>query len=346
MVVAEQDPLSGVDDDDEEVRPLEGATKPVARRCTSPNVRRKEGTGFFDLVRQATTRITLRGPGRPDKWAKWPGSSRRSTTRTRPRAKRRRAAFAFAFALATTAHLSVALARPTRPRFEPTDLDLEDPGTAEFDLQFGVTHGDGDAGNRLVLPDFEFDLGLTSNVELDLDGAFGIERYDEPTRRLTGEALWTAVKLGFLDLRDATGTRSFAIGAQLGPRIATVGDMRGVGYGALLLLGLNERRLHAVLNTGGFVDPGPQITQGQQRSVVAGLDFSLDLDQKSVWELDSELAVAHYLSPDPDELAASFGASVDASKNVELSLTSIVGFLPGIDRIAILAGVSPKVDIF
>jgi hypothetical protein len=237
-------------------------------------------------------------------------------------------------------------ARPTRPRFEPTDLDLEETGTAELDLQFGVTRGDGPPGNRLVLPDFEFDLGLTPNVEIDIDGAFGFDRYDQPTRRFVGEALWTGVKLGFIDVRDEARKESVALGMQLGPRIATVGESRGVGYGALALLGFNERRVHAVLNAGGFVDPGPEITQGQQKSVVSGLDLSIDLDAKSVWEFDAEMAYAYYLSPDPNELAASAGASYDVSQNLEISITTIVGFLSGYDRFAILMGATPKIDLF
>src|SRR5436190_20858536 len=64
-------------------------------------------------------------------------------------------------------------ARHVRPIFEPTDLELEDPGTMEADLQLGFVRGK-DAG-RVVIPDVELDLGLTRVVELDLDGAYAIE---------------------------------------------------------------------------------------------------------------------------------------------------------------------------
>jgi len=50
-----------------------------------------------------------------------------------------------------------ARARP-RPHFEPTDLDLEDTGVLELDLQLGPVRGP-DAW-RVMLPDFELDLGL------------------------------------------------------------------------------------------------------------------------------------------------------------------------------------------
>jgi hypothetical protein len=237
-------------------------------------------------------------------------------------------------------------ARPTRPRFEPTDLSLEPKGVAELDLQVGVTHGDGPPGNRVILPDFEFDLGLTPNVEIDIDGAFGFDRYDQTSRRFVGEALWTGVKLGFVDFKNDAGTRSFAIGMQLGPRWPTIGDTRGIGYGALALFGLNGGRAHTVLNAGGFVDPGPEITRDKPRSVLGGISFALDLDERAVWTFDAEFAVAHYLSPDPDELAGGFGFSFDPSKNLELSIIGIAGFLPGYDRFTLLMGMTPKVDLF
>jgi len=129
-------------------------------------------------------------------------------------------------------------AGPARFRFEPTDLRLEPKGVAELDLQIGVTHGEGAAANRVILPDFEFDLGLTRNVEINIDGAFGFDRYDQGSRRYVGEALWTGVKLGLAEIRNDARTRSFAVGMQLGPRFPTIGDTRGIGYGALALFAL------------------------------------------------------------------------------------------------------------
>ena len=94
-----------------------------------------------------------------------------------------------------------AQARPGRPRFEPTDLDLEEPGVAEFDLQVGPARSDGAPGNRMILPDFELDVGLLDNVEIDIDGAFAVERFDLPSRKYTGEPVWAAAKLGLFDSR-------------------------------------------------------------------------------------------------------------------------------------------------
>src|SRR5262245_40873985 len=66
--------------------------------------------------------------------------------------------------------VSVAHARPVRRLFEPTDLEFEDPGVVEADLQFGVVRGE--ESYRIAVPDAELDLGLTSNLEFDLDGQF------------------------------------------------------------------------------------------------------------------------------------------------------------------------------
>jgi hypothetical protein len=252
-------------------------------------------------------------------------------------------AFSFAAAFLLASHAG---ARPTRFRFEPTDLRLEPKGMAELDLQVGVTHGDGSAANRVILPDFEFDLGLTPNVELNIDGAFGFDRYDQTSRRYVGEPLWTGVKLGFGEFRNAAQTQSFAIGMQLGPRFPTVGDTRGVGYGALALFGLNARKVHTALNAGGFVDPGPEITRGQPKSLLGGIFFVLDLDEQAVWTFDAELAVAYHSDTYANEVSGGLGVSYDPSKNLELQLIGIAGFLPGYDRLTLLAGMTPKFDLF
>src|SRR3954468_1791496 len=64
-------------------------------------------------------------------------------------------------------------ARRVRPLFEPTDLELEDSGTVEADLQLGVVRGE--EASRLVFPDLELDVGVTRDLEIDLDGAYAIE---------------------------------------------------------------------------------------------------------------------------------------------------------------------------
>jgi hypothetical protein len=236
-------------------------------------------------------------------------------------------------------------ARSRHRRFEPTDLELQTPGVAELDLQFGVTHSEGSGGNRLTMPDFELSLGLLHNLEFDLEGTFSLQGFDQAQPSLAGDPLWPSVKLGLYDARDDDADSTFAVGLQLGPRVPTIGA-RGLGYAALALVGFGSPRTHVTLNAGGGVDPGDAITSGQSKSVVGGVDVGLDLDAKGTWSLLGELEVAHYASADPDELAATFGPSWSVSPYLDLSAIALVGFLPGGDRVAALVGCSPKVPLW
>jgi hypothetical protein len=241
--------------------------------------------------------------------------------------------------------LDAQAARRHRHHFEPTDLELDDPGTLELDLQMGASHGNGPAGNRLFLPDFEADLGLFQNVELDIDGAFTLNQFDQKTRSWGGDSLWVASKLSLFDLRGPDRPVALAGGLQLGPRFPTIGA-RGIGYGALALLGIVHERIHVVGNFGVFIDPGPEIAHGQAKSVLAGVDLDLDLDAHARYSLLAELGVAHYWSADPDEVSATTGAAVEVSPRLELSIVTLVGFLPGQDRVAILVGASPRFPLW
>src|SRR3989442_12646402 len=59
---------------------------------------------------------------------------------------------------------TTSMAVPMRRLFEPTDLELEQPGVMEVDMQYGPVRGQD--GYRLSTPDFEIDLGLTNAIEL------------------------------------------------------------------------------------------------------------------------------------------------------------------------------------
>ena len=250
--------------------------------------------------------------------------------------------------MSLTLALSVrAEARPTRPRFEPTDLELEDTGVAEFDFQFGPAYGDGPGGHRLLLPDFEFDLGLFPNVELDIDGAFSLDHYDQPTRRMSSEALWTAVKLGLWDSRDGgDGPDAYAIGLQLGPRIPILNDTHGIGYGALALFGIARARYHVVLNVGYILDPGETVRTGRPSSFVGGLDVDLSLDSRGEWSLLGEIGGAYYTGPDPDDITGTIGVAWHVGDKLDLSAIVLGGAFAGADRVAVLIGASPKIALW
>ena len=238
-----------------------------------------------------------------------------------------------------------ARAAGSRPRFEPTDLQLENPGVTELDLQTGVLYGDGPAGLRLSLVDFELDLGLLPRVELDLDGAFALNNLETSTPAVTGESLWTAVKLGFLDSRSAAGTSAFSLGAQLGPRIATVGEY-GAGDEGLALLGLYKDRTHVVLNGGGILDPGPARGTVRPLGIVGGVDLDLDLDAKNRWSLLAELGVGYFLRAYPAEVTVTAGFGFSPNKSLAFSLILLGGLVPGGDRLGLLFGVAPKTSLW
>ncbi len=236
-------------------------------------------------------------------------------------------------------------ARPHRRPFEPTDLELEDSGVAELDWQGGVVRGDGASGNRLVLSDVEFNLGLQENVEFDVDCAFGYDNFGTRSRALVGEPLWTAMKLGLGDAHDDDGP-SYAFGVQLGPRLPTIRSGRGVGYETLALAGLMDGRTHLVANLGGLVDPGAQIGSGRPTALLGGLDLDQDLDAQNTFSLLAELGGAYYVGPDPDDVHATLGISWSTARWLDLSLVGFAGFLPGGDRLGVFLGASPKVALW
>jgi len=242
--------------------------------------------------------------------------------------------------LATT---SSAFGAPRRRHFEPDDLELEEPGILDIDLQVGPVLGSSASGNHVVLPDFEIGLGLTRNVELDVSGTFALDR-ENGRHHVTGDALWIASKLGFFEIRDDDGD-AFSLGLELGPRFATF-DATGIGYGALGLLGFTRRGVGLVLNAGTLIDPGASLQEERPSSLVFGLDLNAELDQHQTWSLQSELGFSHYLSSDADDLALTLGVTYGVSRRLDVSLTALGGFLPNTDHFGMLLGASPQVGLW
>jgi hypothetical protein len=235
-------------------------------------------------------------------------------------------------------------AAPKRRIFEPDDLELEDAGTLDIDLQVGPLRGDSEGKNRVILPDFELGLGLLRNVQLEVDGTFSVDEFDGARRHFTGDPLWIATKLGLFDEKDDYGN-TWAIGMELGPRIPIL-DAGGIGYGAVGLFGFSRRQLHLAMNTGVLIDPGDTIRSEHPSSVVLGLDLDAELDSRKKWSLQSELGAAYYVSSDPHELSFTLGATYAVTPKLDVSATGLLGFLPNTDRAGILLGVSPQVELW
>jgi hypothetical protein len=231
--------------------------------------------------------------------------------------------------------------------FEPDDLELENPGVLDVDLQAGPVLGTSTSGNHWLLPDFEVGLGITPEVELDVSGAFTFDRVGGQ-RHVSGDPLWIATKLGLYDSRDDSSNGSgdaWALGIELGPRFPTI-ESGGIGYGALGLLGFTHQGLAWVLNAGTLIDPGASIADSHAKSLVCGLDFNADLAAQSRWSLQSELGAAYYFSPDPHELSFSLGTTYAVNPRLDVSLTALSGLLRHTDHAAVLLGVSPQMDLW
>jgi len=231
--------------------------------------------------------------------------------------------------------------------FEPTDLSLQDPGLLEANLQLGIARSDGPW--RAVLPDGEINLGLASNVEIDVDFSFGIE--GAPRRPFTfdhavADNIWLAAKIGLWAQRDEAAGTAWAFGVQLGPKLPVAPGARGVGYEALLLLGRNIRGTHLALNTGALIDPGAEVSRRRPIGVELGFDLAQDLDHEGTFSLLGEIGGLHYFTSDPDQFQVSVGLQWSPSELLDLSLSGLVGLPPGGDRYAILLGVSPKVRLW
>lgn len=251
---------------------------------------------------------------------------------------------AIAFALALVA--SSAHARP-QPRFEPTDLELEQPGVTELDLQLGPVRGPG--AWRLVTPDFELDLGLTSRVELDLDGAYAFEGVTPGSPGSTlfdhtaPDNLWLSAKLGLADWRDPVRDRAIALGLQIGPKLPVANGASGLGFESQVLLGATWGGSHLVLDLGALYDPS--VAGARPRGLEAGIDLQLELVPDR-WAILGEIGGVHYLSSDADQLSATAGLQFSPTPMLDLSVVALVGVLSGSDPYGVLFGISPKLAVW
>jgi len=258
-----------------------------------------------------------------------------------------RATVAGALMAATIALPAAAFGARPRPRFEPTDLEWEETGVAEVDLEFGAIRSPGPW--RFVIPYVELDFGIHHNVELDLDGAYAVEGPDSGSfsfDHAVPDALWPSVKIGLWDDHDEEAKTARAIGIQIGPKVPIARRAHGIGGEGLLVVGGRLIALDAVLNLGGFVEPAQDATSSRQVGAETGLDLQLDLDRQKRFQWTGELAAAFFVRHDPNQLHATTGITWSATANLDLSVVGVFGFLSGDDKYGVLFGVSPKMRMF
>ena len=234
-----------------------------------------------------------------------------------------------------------------RRRFEPTDLQLQPVGTLEIDSQISYTQGD--SAGRVIVPDLEVSLGLSSNVDLEIDTAYAIEgksqqrfSFDHPAP----DNLWLSSKLAIAEWRNVEARTAWALGAQLGPKVPLAKGSRGVGYELLTLIGRDIDRTHLVLNIGGYVDPSPDGTRKRTTAIEGGIDLDLDLDDVDRWSILAELGVVEFLSGDPLQAHVTAGFQYSVSKYLDLSLIGLLGLTPAGDQEGVLIGVTPRFAIW
>jgi hypothetical protein len=254
------------------------------------------------------------------------------------------AAFA-AFAI-TVAITGPAGAQRTRRRFEPTDLRLQPAGVAEVDLQAGVVSGED--GERAFAPDFEASLGLSPHLELEIDGAFGLDQLSHP--EFLDNTL-VALRIAVVDEPDTPGSKSrWSGGVQAGPRLPTLPSTHGIGFEALAIAGRSAGKVHVFAQAGTLIDPAEQVRDHRRLvrpfGIEGGLDLDLDLDDHDTWSLTGELGGIHYISPHRDQLHVAGGPSVQVSSWLELSLIGLFGILPGGDRVGVLLGANSRFALF
>ncbi len=244
-----------------------------------------------------------------------------------------------AMALAGTAHGQVR----RRPLFEPTDLELEEAGVVEANVQMGALRSAD--GWRSVVPDAEIDVGLTPNVELDLDWTFDLAGF--PGGRLsnaqpTGENLWFASKLGLFDAKDDGSQTTWALGMQLGPKVPLGSHANGAGFEGLVLLGLTRGRLVLAINVGGLVDPGDQVGRKRPAGIEGGGHVTVALDAKQRVSLLADVGAVVFVSSDANQLHVSPGIELDVNESASFTGQALFGLLAGGDRIGGLLGFSYK----
>ena len=235
-----------------------------------------------------------------------------------------------------------------RPRFEPTDLEWEDTGVAEFDMQVGPVRSS-DGPLRIVVPDFELDLGVLPWLELDLDGAYAVSGPDTGPFSLdhsAPDALWPSIKFGLAGIHDDGASWGAAFGLQIGPKLPVAPGAHGIGVEALVVMGGAVRRLTCVLNMGGFYDPAPDAMSHRPGGLELGVDLQYKLDDIDRFSLKGEISGTTFVTSDPNQAQVTLGFAWNVLPMLELSLTGLLGTPSGGDRYGLLFGISPKFRFF
>lgn len=228
-----------------------------------------------------------------------------------------------------------------RSRFRPGDLEIQNVGELELQMELGGVYGDGEDGSRAPLPDFSLGLGLLEWLEVDIDSSYAQTQLGQSTTQYVGEPLWVTGRVELYDFKDKKTGSSFGIGAQVGPRLPNVNNAKGIGVGAVGLIGGGTKSLSVVLNLGSTVDAS------QSPSINFGVDLQYEFELRHKWSLLGEVAGAHFFGDDVrNQLLLNVGFGAELSDQLELNVLALTGpFFHG-DRFGLLAGVQYDHDLW
>ena len=182
-----------------------------------------------------------------------------------------------------------------RATFFPKDLDMEEAGDAELDTRIGFLHTQDTT--QLVVPDFALDFGINRRLELDLDAQAGMDM--ATGQWLAQDQLWFSLKQMIWD--DHGKDKAWALGVQHGPRFAVIPSTWGFGYQALGLLSVRALHWQGVFSLGGFVDPQDVNTYARPTGLLAGLDWSVDINDD--WDVAPSVAMTVHGEGNIDAIA-------------------------------------------
>jgi hypothetical protein len=239
---------------------------------------------------------------------------------------------------------SGAEARRHRPRFEPTNLDLNPVGVIDADVESGFIH-DGQ-GDQLMLADVELDVGILPRVEFDLDtslwtSSVGLGTFQPGPAQF--DNVWAGLKIGLVTGGRPGAPGAWGVGVQLGPRIALAPDAQGLGAEVLVIVEWTRRWGTVSLNVGGFSEPRQAGLHEVSRALVGAVDLAIPLGRSDVWTLTAEgFGVLNELTAQR-ELGASVGIACACSTHLGASLTALGGWIGDGPALGVLLGLSPQV---
>lgn len=224
--------------------------------------------------------------------------------------------------------------------FEPTDLNLQSEGTLQTHTQLGLFGTR--QGAKLLVPDYELDLGLSPTVELDIDGALTLAGPSgNSSAHLVQDNLWLGTKLGLYTTRLPHTDRAWGLALQLGPKLPTADRAHGVGYQALLVWGQAWHGSHCVIILGALLDPGAQLGGPRPLAGQLGVDLDHRLGPFGLSIL-GEVALQHYLFHDDDDLHVTAGLSISPLPRLALSTVGLWGLLAATRHTGALLGLTTR----